>query len=119
MFYVDVVAVGQYNGTTPGVVLARAVTSNTTSILREVHLAQESKRSCTRLQYIILSISQYEAIQLFPSGISRPSIFANINVTLLACPSGFTLQNGTSKCDCHPLLNEYNVTCNIDNQTIT
>ena len=34
MFYVEAVAVGQYNGTTPGVVLARAVTSNTTSILK-------------------------------------------------------------------------------------
>ena len=32
MFYVEAVAVGQYNGTTPGVVLARAVTSNTTTI---------------------------------------------------------------------------------------
>ena len=119
MFYVEAVAVGQYNGTTPGVVLARAVTSNTTSILREVHLAQESKRSCTRLQYSISSISEYEVIQLVPAGVSRHIFFADINVTLLACPPGFVLQKATSECDCHPLLNQYNVTCNIDNQTIT
>ena len=119
MFYVEAVAVGQYNGTTPGVVLARAVTSNTTSILRQVHLAQESKRSCTRLQYTVFSSQACEVIQLVPSGVSRNFFFANVKVTLLACPPGFTLQNGTSKCDCHPLLNEYNVTCNIDNQTLT
>ena len=119
IFHVEAVAVGQYNGTTPGVVLARAVTSNTTSILREVHLAQESKRSCTRLQYSISSISEYEVIQLVPAGVSRHFFFADINVTLLECPPGFALQNATSECDCHPLLNQYNVTCNIDNQTLT
>ena len=112
-------AVGQYNGTTPGVVLARAVTSNTTNILKEVHLAQESKRSCTRLQYSISSISEYEVIQLVPAGVSRHFFFADINVTLLECPPGFALQNATRKCDCHPLLSRYNVTCNIDNQTLT
>ena len=95
-FYVEAVAVGQYNGTTPGVVLARAVTSNTTNILREVHLAQERKRSCTRLEYSISSISEYEVIQLVPAGVSRHFFFADINVTLLACPPGFVLQNATS-----------------------
>ena len=119
MFYVEAVAVGQYNGTTPGVVLARAVTSNTTSILKEVHLAQESKRSCTKLQYTVFSSQACEVIQLVPSGASRNFFFADINVTLLECPPGFDLENATSKCDCHPLLNQYNVTCNIDNQTIT
>ena len=119
MFYVEAVAVGQYNGTTPGVVLARAVASNTTSILREVHLAQESKRSCTRLEYIVFSSQACEVFQLVASGVFRNFFFANVKVTLLACPPGFTLQNTTNKCDCHPLLNEYNVTCNIDNQTIT
>ena len=58
-------------------------------------------------------------IQLVPAGVSRNFFFADIRVTLLACPLGFALQNATSKCDCHPLLNHYNVTCNIDNQTIT
>ena len=119
MFYVEAVAVGQYNGTTPGVVLARAVTSNTTSILKEVHLAQESKRLCTKLQYTVFSSQACEVIQLVPAGVSRNFFFADIRVTLLACPLGFALQNATSKCDCHPLLNQYNVTCDIDNQTIT
>ena len=118
-FHVEAVAVGQYNGTTPGVVLARAITSNTTSILKEVHLAQESKRSCTRLEYTVFSSQACEVIQLVASRASRNVFFADVKVTLLACPPGFTLQNSTSKCDCHPLLNQYNVTCNIDNQTIT
>ena len=118
MFNVEAVAVGQYNGTTPDVVLARAVTGNTTSILKEIYLAQQSTRSCTRLQYSITSINEYEVIQLIPVGVST-RFFANINVTLLKCPPGFTLYNATSKCDCHLLLNQYNVTCNIDNQTIT
>ena len=81
-------------------------------------MAQQSKRSCTRLQYSISSINEYEVIQLFPAGVST-RFFANINVTLLKCPPGFALYNATNMCDCHPLLNQYNVTCNIDNQTIT
>ena len=66
IFLCQAVAVCQYNGTTPDVVLA--VTGNTTSILREIHLAQQSKRSCTRLQYSISSINEYEVIQLVPAG---------------------------------------------------
>ena len=69
MFNVQAVAVGLYNGTTPDVVLARVVTSNTTSVLREICLAQQSKRSCTRLQYSITSINEYEVIQLVPAGV--------------------------------------------------
>ena len=57
-------------------------------------------------------------IQLVPAGGSTHFFFANINVTLLKCPPGFALQNATSMCDCHPLLNQCNVTCNISNQTI-
>ena len=113
LFYVEAVAIGQYNGTTPGVVLARDVTSNTTSILKEVHLAQESKSSCTRLEYSISSISEFEVIQLVPAGVSIHLFYADINVTLLKCPLGFALENATSKCDCHPLLNENNVICDI------
>ena len=69
MFNVEAMAVDLYNGTTSDVVLARAVTGNTTSILREIHLAQQSKRSCTRLKY---SIREYEMIQLVPAGESTP-----------------------------------------------
>ena len=81
-------------------------------------MAQESKRLCTRLDYSISSISEFEVIQLVPAGVSRHLFYADIIVTLLECPLSFALENATSKYDCHLLLNQYNVTCNIDNQTI-
>ena len=119
---VESVAVGQYNGTVPSVIIARTITSNTSSVLREVQLAQESKRSCTRLQYTISSVNEYEVIQLYPTGRPRQyltSLLTLINVTLLQCPPGFAFQNASNRCDCHPLLSQYNVTCDINNQTIT
>ena len=119
---VESVAVGQYNGTVPSVIIARTITSNTSMVLREVQLAQQSKRSCTRLQYTISSVNEYEVIQLYPTGAPRKyltSLLTLINVTLLQCPPGFAFQNASNRCDCHPLLSQYNVTCDINNQTIT
>ena len=117
VFVVEAVAVGQYNGTTPSVVIARAVTNVSSDVLDDVQLAQETKRSCTQLQYTISSARDYEVILLAPAG--GHLYLATINTTLLDCPPGFALQYASHSCACHPRLRQYNVTCSINDQTIT
>ena len=41
-----------------------------------------------------------------------------INVSLLPCPPGFILSDQTAKCVCHTTLQQHNLTCNIDDQTV-
>ena len=125
LFEVEAVAIGQYNGTTPAVVSAIVDTGNTTKVLETVQVAQETHKKCTNLQYRILSSKSYEVIHLQPAGVSRKffDYYANIimNITLLDCAPGFELQRSFNMtwCNCHSLLNQFNITCDINNQTIT
>ena len=41
-----------------------------------------------------------------------------INITLLPCPPGFMLSDQQAKCVCHTTLQQHNITCNIDDQTV-
>ena len=123
LFEVSAVPLGQYNGTTNGVIIAR-ITTNTTAKFEEVQRVQRGHIMCTPLQYSIVSDRDNEniMIQLTPQGVSR-EFYHNytttfINVTMKPCPPGFQLWH-SRKCDCDLQLRPYNVTCDINNETIT
>ena len=123
LFEVSAVPLGQYNGTTNGVIVAR-ITTNTTAEFEEVQRVQRGHITCTPLQYSIVSDRDNEniMIQLTPQGVSR-EFYHNytttfINVTMKPCPPGFQLWH-SRKCDCDLQLRPYNVTCDINNETIT
>ena len=123
LFEVNAVPLGQYNGTTNGVIVAR-ITTNTTAEFEEVQRVQRGHITCTPLQYSIVSDRDNENImmQLTPQGVSR-EFYHNytttfINVTMKPCPPGFQLWH-SRKCDCDLQLRPYNVTCDINNETIT
>ena len=123
LFEVNAVPLGQYNGTTNGVIVAR-ITTNTTAEFEEVQRVQRGHITCTPLQYSIVSDRDNEniMIQLTPQGVSR-EFYHNytttfINVTMKPCPPGFQLWH-SRKCDCDLQLRPYNVTCDINNETIT
>ena len=125
LFEVEAVVIGQYNGTSPGVVSAVVDTGNTAEVLETVQVTQETHTTCTKLQYRILSSKSYEVIHLRPAGVKQ-ELYTEystdnilMNITLLECPPGFELQRSYNRCDCHSLLHQFNVTCDINNQTIT
>ena len=41
-----------------------------------------------------------------------------INITLLPCPLGFMFLDQPAMCICHTILQQHNITCNIDDQTV-
>ena len=126
LFEVEAVPIGQYNGTTLGVIVAR-ITSNTTAQFEKIQRVQQGHVNCTSLQYSISSEKDNEnlLIQLTPQGVSREfyDFYTTtfINVTLNPCPPSFQLQQAQhlKTCNCDSQLAPYNVTCNITDQSIS
>ena len=77
---------------------------------------QMTHRSCTHLNYTLLSYSTTEIITLTVVDYSmvRP---LNFFIHLLSCPLGFSIQTASPKCDCIPQLTQLGVACNIQDQT--
>ena len=77
---------------------------------------QMTQRSCTHLNYTLLSYSSTEIILLTVVDYSmvRP---LNVFVHILSCPLGFSIQVTSPKCDCIPQLAQLDVACNIQDQT--
>ena len=127
MFEVEAVAVGQQNGTTPGIIVS-TITSNTTAQFEEVQKVQEGHVMCTQLQYSISPQREDDnlMIQLTPQGVSRDFYTTTfINFTLNTCPPDFELHHvyrtnhNLTMCDCDSQLALYNMTCDINNQSIS
>ena len=132
-FHIPAVAVGQMFGTVPSTVLAtfRGARDNRDSILGGLEQTQQVQTTCTDLHFTISSKNVVEMIQLITverSDVPQEyaSVFAGskelfsdllLNVTLLPCPLGFAFQNGSCN-HCNPTLQQYNISCDINTQTI-
>ena len=112
--------------------------------LKDWQLAQQGGRTCTNISYTVQSGNNNEVILLTVgvSGDQNPvdpkiinkaihwfkdlkvplDTYVNlpvyVNVTLLPCPFGFELSPGSLQCICATLLREYEVTCEIADQTV-
>ena len=142
MFPVSVFAVGADYGTTVGTVFA--VFANQGRDIKFKSSNQhtqwiENNRDCLTLNYTIfsqrkqviiyLSVSDESLIAIehhFRRGMNRQlannSLYLlytplQLNVTLLSCPSGFTLLGDPPGCECCPVLTDNNVNCLFANQS--
>ena len=118
-FHVQAVVVGQKFGIVPGVV--RATLQNTSAVLGDLQQSQATGKSCTTLNYTVYSSQTVETItcrtETIPGRMTLPRLI--MNVTLLNCPWGFTLNGYPTKCDCVDELRSHHITCNITTQTIS
>ena len=121
-FAVSVVAVGQRNGTVPGVIHANA---KDPAAINKFQISQETTRYCTNVTYTVFSNTEHEVIEMTISGFKQfktlTTIFPvpkEIHVFLRSCPMGFTLTGQPPKCDCTAKLQSHGFTCNIYSQTI-
>ena len=132
------VSVGQRFGMVPSTVYAESEWNSKFEV-PEVQHAQTTGRMCTTLTYTIRSASVSEMIDLLidpevnqiassldikvnillfaldPS-LSLPFELLTVNVTLLPCPSGFVLDNGS--CVCNHVLLQHGVNCSINSQRV-
>ena len=118
------VAMGQRNGTSPGIVFGEFIRGpnkmdEVPSVL-QFESTQQVEQSCTKLSYTILSTQLDIELQLLlaleNSNVqSEPTI---VTIQLLPCPPGFFLSSDPPSCQCHPFLAKRGVECDITTETI-
>ena len=121
-FQISVVAVGQRNGIVSSTVRSTAITSSIYSRpvnLLDYQYLQQTKNTCTQLNYTVFSLSQHINIGLHPEG--SPCYYNRIpqywRVKLSqTCPPGFNISKSARSCVCEPRLAQYTNQCNITNR---
>ena len=80
--------------------------------------SQEREELCTNRSYIIKSPITTSELLLYPTAVSGSPTPAVLNIAFQNCPIGFENSNSTNECICDHRLQMFNITCNIDSQTI-
>ena len=116
---VSLVAVGQRNGTVPSTITAQYDADDGASF-RDLQSTQTSNPTCTELYYTVFSRKETEVFNIYAEGIcGAEGVPLSVNVTLLHCPTGFSLSNKSNQCACEERLQKYTERCNISKQEIT
>ena len=127
IFQVSVVAVGQRNGTVPSKVISTILNEINQGVInypahlpKSQHL-QQANNTCTKLNYTVLSLSQYVIVELRPAE-NRCPAFALTYTTLFVsvhlhqnCPPGFSISESKTSCVCESRLAHYTNSCTITN----
>ena len=122
-YEVYVIAIGQRNGTSPGVVLGTFIRDRSkgeSAALQPSETAQQVGRNCTKLSYTILSTQLNTELQLLLA-LENSNIQKNptvVTIRLLPCPPGFILSSDPTSCQCHPSLVARIVTCDITTEMV-
>ena len=138
VFNIPAVVVGENFGTVTGSVRSKFLPLDENRTVPNLEVFQHFQKisrsaGCSELQYTVLSENEKEVMVLTAQdhvsyGSLSPSQWNTItelqtypvyiNITLLPCPLGFMLHNSQHKCVCNSQLEEYNITCNISDQTV-
>ena len=118
-FQVSAVTVGQRNGTVSSEVMSNIDQSVNPGHLQDSQYLQETKTTCTQLNYTIFSLSQFVRMGLYtvfsPCSWYRDYTL-HISVKLhQICPPGFNISKSTQSCVCDPKLQRYTNSCTITN----
>ena len=121
-FQFSVVAVGQRNGTVSSTVRSTVTSSTTKSHtvnLLEHQYLQQTKNTCTKLNYTVFSLSQGVNMTLHSesspcSKYGDEQLYFSVNLSH-TCPPGFNISISARSCVCEPRLAQYTNHCNITN----
>ena len=129
-FPLEVMILGQYNGTVPGTV--QASLSHKESRFGERESVQTTNLSCTQLQYTIYTGESHEVLELKVKHTGEISGFEQshlnntfyIGISMKECPLGFTKSmksnDGSIYCDCDKLFSYHkdHIRCDIKQQIV-
>ena len=134
IFPLEVVILGQYNGTVPGTVQASLSHNYKESRFGERESVQTTNLSCTQLQYTIYTGESQEVLELKVKHTGEISGFEQshlnntfefyIGITMKECPLGFTKSmksnDGSIYCDCDKLFSRHkdHIRCDIKQQIV-
>jgi len=111
-FHISLVAVGQRNGKVPTAVISHFKDAN---ILQRLQCAQETKSTCTQVNYTVFSLSKNAQLELYADGPCSSfgdELVLNLEINL-KCPPGFNLSKAQSSCICERRFQKYTTHCNI------
>ena len=118
-------SLGQRNGFSPATIQVKLDDGLSLGNYSQELQQTTSQHVCSYLQYTLLSSSDAVGKQMKmtlyaaePCGTAITIRPLTIYITIYKCPPGFELQPPGS-CECDKRLEEYSVTCNINNQSIT
>ena len=135
----EVVAVGQRYGTVVAVVTPTFVRSESTSYYKtgkisEIQNVQVVQRSCTTLQYTVMSSNTKEILQITPFEEKAPKFDSillkdhpdyellfqtfSISFNMKRCPIGFLFNQDNDTCICSPLLSTHGLSCDFSTYRI-
>ena len=119
-FTIRVILMGQRRGSVPAVIHSALMAS--IGHLGHLQDAQQLDAGCHNLTYEVYSFPEGEAYifgWLESSGLAFDSE-ANFKllVHVLPCPIGFAFSNKSLSCECAPILEQQNLTCDINDQTV-
>ena len=114
-FNISAVAVGQRSGVAHASILATVISGSNQSLCKPI---ESDRKQCITLTCMLHSRNQRETLNLTVQQSVGGSFYydyhpPSITVSLLPCPSGFTLQHDPPYCD--PLLVRQKMSCNINN----
>ena len=120
-----VASLGQRNGFSPATIQVELDDGLSLGNYSQELQQTTSQHLCSYLQYTLLSssdaVGEQLSIHLYaaePCGTTNTLTPLHINININKCPPGFELQPPGS-CECDKRLEEYNVTCDINNMSIT
>ena len=142
-FTISAVVIGQQFGTVVGTVYSQFLPLESSITQPALRVLQEAQRThhlgCSELKYSVLTSNRLEVMILSTSHtrVSEQLLESNtlhataakegqisatspiyINITILQCPWGFALASQPPECICLSELTEYNVLCNITDQSL-
>ena len=119
-FTIRVILMGQRRGSVPAVIHSALMTN--IGHLGHLQDAQQLDAGCHNLTYEVYSLPEGEAFifgWLESSGLVFDSeVNFKLLVHVLPCPIGFAFSNKSLSCECAPILEQQNLTCDINDQTV-
>ena len=80
--------------------------------------SKKREEFCANRNYIIKSPITTSKLLLYPTDVASRPTAAVLNIQFQNCPIGFEKSNSTNECICDHRLQIFNITCNIDSQTL-
>ena len=127
-FYIELGATGRGGGLSPAAISSTLINTNAT--LGSLQHLQDVNNTCKNLTYTVFSDRDYEQMNVQIGDYayyfyqqSYHNTYLTVEIHLHKCPAGFDLSPHTHGCDCNKKLQKYqkqtyNVTCDINDQTI-
>lgn len=119
-FTIELAASGRAGGFVPAAIISSISSPN--AKLGALQDVQDVSNSCENLTYTIFTRQEFIQLNIRVGDYTfyfykRNDAYLIVNITLDDCPVGFKLSHATNSCDCTGTLQNFNISCDINDET--